>query len=877
MNGEDLLSANGLRGLCDLEEQYFRPYFNCPLLSISKAVTEMIKKPCSQISDEDTTSIRNLLTKCAPFYRGAMLKELGKSKNKKLNNVPLECGPENGYSFVYTVFYYLASINYLHPQESNHTYMQYTIAYMTFGKSIEISWKEFYQLHLESKEISNKYVKLVAVDLPYQEEIKFELFSAYLYSDMKLFVLAAWLIIMIMLIYLKSIALIFATVFNVVSSFILAYFLYRVVFQIAFFPFLNVLAVLVLIAVGADDVFIFCDTWEQIRQTAGTDISLEVAMAHTFRHAALTIFVTSLTTAAAFFANTVSRITVIRCFGIFAGLSMLCNFFFMLVLTPSILIISIKAWNVVTKHCKLRGEVCFRIYRWLSGTFSKLNSRLFSCVFPYLIEKLWPLWMTIFIGLGIGSCFVIFVSPKLHLPATQNFQLLQSNNILEKWDSTFQDRFQSTVDKKKESSNENMTVYFVWGFQPNFEGFTLNPDVSETHLTEDSEFNFYKPESQIWFKKFCEHLKEAPFVHNHGMASCIVDHFVKLAETYCVPPLSKIVPHCCSKTTLPFAREQLEVCSALMLANYSFPKVTQWLRYGEIGNLVYGKNNEIKGIVVRIPTNLKFSMSYSVMDSNYNVTDTFMKKILSDAPAGMNRAYFAVLPPRSFAQLYDLQREIASGTFYSIGISLGIALLVMFLATRNLLVTVYAVVNIGFVIFCTLALIVLLGWDLNILESVTVSLGIGLSIDFTIHYGVAYVISEHADSKSRVQEGFVRVGGAVAMSALTTFAAGAAMLPSHVLAYYKLGSFLMIIMSFSWSYSTFLFQSLCRIVGPRGNFCQVPSCGQTVASRETVSEVSSVMVSEDGPPVFNSTYSNIVLDQTTVSTSDFYNFSSVAV
>ncbi|CAL8312007.1 unnamed protein product [Lota lota] len=35
-------------------------------------------------------------------------------------------------------------------------------------------------------------------------------------------------------------------------------------------------------------------------------------------------------------------------------------------------------------------------------------------------------------------------------------------------------------------------------------------------------------------------------------------------------------------------------------------------------------------------------------------------------------------------------------------------------------------------------LLVLLGWELNVLESVTISVAVGLSVDFDVHYGVAY-------------------------------------------------------------------------------------------------------------------------------------------
>ena len=174
---------------------------------------------------------------------------------------------------------------------------------------------------------------------------------------------------------------------------------------------------------------------------------------------------------------------------------------------------------------------------------------------------------------------------------------------------------------------------------------------------------------------------------------------------------------------------------------------------------------------------------------------------------------------------YDLQRAISRGTYFSIALSLGVSFLVMLLTSRNFLITIYAIITIGFSIICTVAAIVLLGWELNIIESITISLAVGLSIDFTIHYGVAYTISTSHKAEARVTDSFTRVGMAVAMAALTTFAAGSAMMPSHILAYTKLGIFLMLVMTFSWIYSTFFFQSVCRIIGPRGNLCQFSYTG----------------------------------------------------
>lgn len=92
------------------------------------------------------------------------------------------------------------------------------------------------------------------------------------------------------------------------------------------------------IGIGADDAFIFLKIWQCVisdrMKTSGAVVALgpstssfaaeaNVArsdtlvgiMASTLRHAALSMLVTSLTTAAAFYASYVSSITAVRCFG----------------------------------------------------------------------------------------------------------------------------------------------------------------------------------------------------------------------------------------------------------------------------------------------------------------------------------------------------------------------------------------------------------------------------------------------------------------------------------------------------------------------------------------------------------------------------------
>lgn len=55
----------------------------------------------------------------------------------------------------------------------------------------------------------------------------------------------------------------------------------------------------------------------------------------------------------------------------------------------------------------------------------------------------------------------------------------------------------------------------------------------------------------------------------------------------------------------------------------------------------------------------------------------------------------------------------------------------------------------------------------------------------------------------------------------TLFISGLMMMPATVLVYFQLGQFLMLVMVFSWCYSTFSFLSICAVIGPKDNFGQL--------------------------------------------------------
>ena len=112
-------------------------------------------------------------------------------------------------------------------------------------------------------------------------------------------------------------------------SIFVAFFFFRIVFQITFFSFINFLIIFVVLGVGADDVFVFMDAFQQSLYELKADqqpATLEFRMKHTMKRALHAIFVTSFTTSVAFLATSLSPLVPLKSFGIFSALVIICVF-----------------------------------------------------------------------------------------------------------------------------------------------------------------------------------------------------------------------------------------------------------------------------------------------------------------------------------------------------------------------------------------------------------------------------------------------------------------------------------------------------------------------------------------------------------------------
>lgn len=282
------------------------------------------------------------------------------------------------------------------------------------------------------------------------------------------------------------------------------------------------------------------------------------------------------------------------------------------------------------------------------------------------------------------------------------------------------------------------------------------------------------------------------------------------------------VEPCCRSETFPFKSEVFDQCLPEMIQSlyksprYAFMPGSAGPKFEKLSVEQLMDNQpavpRVRALVIEYESTQQFTTSYTDMTNFTNSIKNWFNNITQTAPTALQNGWFS-----SQLEFYDLQNNLLSGTAQSAAISMVASLIVLGIFTRNVFISLFAVITVLFTIFNIIAILVLLDWHLNVLESIAVSTAIGLGIDFVLHYAMNYRMSRGGGRQASTIFALERMIGPTITAALTTFIAGFFMIFSSVLAYIQIGLFLVIVMTVSWIYATFFFGSLLYAMGPTNN------------------------------------------------------------
>lgn len=150
-------------------------------------------------------------------------------------------------------------------------------------------------------------------------------------------------------------------------------------------------------------------------------------------------------------------------------------------------------------------------------------------------------------------------------------------------------------------------------------------------------------------------------------------------------------------------------------------------------------------------------------------------------------------------------------------LGLALALIILTVATMNWIISLLATLTIGLITCCVVGVIPVAGWKLGVLESLNLTLVVGLSVDYVVHLAQGYVEAHEYKRLVRVQTTLSHVGISVLSGACSTLGASVFMFGAKILFFFQFGIFIFSTVGFSLLFSLAFFVTILGIVGPEGN------------------------------------------------------------
>ncbi|KAF5279572.1 hypothetical protein FQA39_LY18285 [Lamprigera yunnana] len=824
---KDLFTLSVMQDICRLEyelvhtKQYEQVCMQtsenrcCRPWSLPNYIAQLHNRTsCLAIVEEDVQYMKRLLQLCSKYYYKIQLRsdcfEKGNCDASK------ECITNNA---VFNILHYLTSTSFL-PHKLSQVTLKQTMTFLPIpGSSAVLPY------YHEVEKLNLEYNGIFAAAMEFG--IKYTFFDERLVRDAWLLNLGAFFVFMCIWIYVKSLFLTIMTIVAITFSLGISYFVYSVVLSLSFFPFMNLLSVIIAVGIGADDAFVFFKMLSSARKD--NDSSIIEVINNAFSHAFISTLITSVTTATAFSASYTSSITAVRCFSIFATTCVIVNCIFMMTWLPASIVIREnmdEQCTAITNWCSSLFPpywiFCNNCLQYKHSSLFKLWSNREEIIINIIIRYRYY-WVIILSMVTAASAVIVLYYPRLQLPSSPEFQLLRSTHPFEKYDLEYKNKFrfqQSEQGYDSDNANYKLPLRFVCGVLPIDNGNYLNPD-SLGELLLDPNFDISLKEAQIWLLNFCRELRKQPFYQSTLgalLSNCFIEFFIKWMNRRCVDSIDKTnrTP-CCEIEQFPYNPTVFKICIVSAMGDL-FRTPLEFFIPGMAGpKFSKDRSPTIKAIVVEYDSNYTFSASFEHMNSFFTQVESWTNEQLKTAPASLKTCWFS-----SDLDFFDVEKILLFCTIESVCISMASSLSIVFLSTFNILLTFYAVLSITFSILTCGAILILMGWRLNILESIALIAAIGLTVDFSLHYIVHYrLYPNKANREERTRHALSTIIGPASMAALTTGTVGALMVPSTVLPYTQIGIFLVVVMTVSWIFSTFFLCSLLCIMGPENDFGQL--------------------------------------------------------
>jgi len=672
--------------------------------------------------------------------------------------------------------------------------------------------------------------------------------------DAGMCVLPILCVFLIVWIQTRSLFIAIVTLTEMVLSYTSAQFLMAVV-HIQWIAFEQFLALYIVLAIGADDVFVFMDAYKASFY-AGPEVNKDLIsrMSWVYRRAGLAMLITSLTTCSAFIATAVSAsIPTLQNFAIFASAVIFIDYTLVMTFLCSSVVIYHNMFEMKPGLCcsccdcgapestmdylacyaKKYGG-CGALGKSMEATSTEIARtadvksledakpmarRFFEDIFPFslFIKKPLPRALTVL-------AFIAVLGPSLWgvsnlQPSTAAEQFLPEDHPFQKFIT-----YSSYFPASNEDSTEEMQL--VWGLadepmnvdsiNPLFfpddlgtlqydSGFTLDA-AAQTHLL-----------SSCDLLKASDDVQETVDLETGGNATKRVGCFIESWSAYEV----------WRGNPFPVPGDAATVGASLYewLHDGSEPpgrpEGTHAFEYeSDVGFASSNGALTVRWVKLRANSLIKqrTSMPAAELRDYYNIWEGIAANINRAAPASLGSCYQICGTETGAENRWVnmiLQEEYVRMALTGVGVSLGIAFIVLLISTQNLLVAFLCILTISCALCCVFANVVWKGWELGQSESLSMMVLTGFAVDYVVHLAHAYMESPDRDRLARTHFALRELGISVFWGMLTSVISAVVLSSLQLQFFAKFGLFFLLTIAWAYAWAVLFLMPVLATIGPQ--------------------------------------------------------------
>lgn len=620
----------------------------------------------------------------------------------------------------------------------------------------------------------------------------------------------------------------FIGILEIFFSVPVAWFFFTVVFRIKYFAFLNSLAIFIVAAIGADDIFIFMDAYKQSKvRDVDNLMDLETRMSWVYRRTGKAMAITSATTCTAFLCTLITPLVNIKSFGIFAAFVILLDY---------VLVMTLFCTSVVIYHNKFENRRLCRSFCCSPSDNPTADARLalmqseetelkgdrvsefFKNKVAGFITKSVVNRLLIFAVFGAWIGVAIFQTTKLE-PTRETEQFLDENHPLQKSFTILGNEFPTADD------DLGLPVHYAWGLEEvNRNGVNLLLDPKNFGEPQYVETFDYNEQCQTELLVLCEDFRTNTNYNDLikrkdgvGSTKCFIEElgafYVKetvgynSTEGYCTWVKSGTwkteewqVPPSEVATIVPKFLQERSCIDETESISARYNKELGW----------DGKNMRYASISVESNNLDPFSIKPEAYVRGQYDQFLAIQKALSDTDNDVRLACTGSVVMTDLNEIFIFMNNQAiyvRTAFFSSVLGVGIAFIVLLGATWSLHIALFAAVSIACVLVSVVGMMVLLGWSLGSVESILIGIIAGFSVDYVVHLAHAYE-SASGDTDTRIRTAFGDMGISVLNGMITSVAASIPLFFCQLQFFKKFGTFLCMVIAFSWLFANFAFMGV---------------------------------------------------------------------